>query len=44
MSGIWVWIENNDGAISAISSEVLGAARTVADGLGQPLTGGRCRF
>jgi electron transfer flavoprotein alpha subunit len=43
MSGVWVWIENSDGAngvpdVSAISSEVLGAARTVADGLGQPLT------
>ena len=38
MSGIWVWIENSDGAINTISSEVLGAARTMAAGLGQPLT------
>ncbi len=38
MSGIWVWIENGDGEISAISREVLGAGRTVADELGQSLT------
>ncbi len=38
MSGVWVWIENSDGDISAISREAIGAARTAADGLGQPLT------
>lgn len=38
MSGVWVWIENRDGAINAASREALGAARTVADGLSQPLT------
>lgn len=43
MSGVWVWIENSDGAngvpdVSAISSEALGAGRIVADSLGQPLT------
>jgi len=39
MSGVWVWIENRDGAISTIGKEAIGAARIVADGLGQPLTG-----
>lgn len=39
MSGTWVWIENRDGAISIIGSEAINAARTVADGLGQTLTG-----
>ena len=38
MSGVWVYVENRDGAISAISREALGAARQVADGLGQSLT------
>ena len=43
MSGIWVWIENRsdvNGAadVSAISREALGAARTAAASLGQPLT------
>jgi len=38
MSGVWVYVENRDGAISAISREALGAARVVADGLGAPLT------
>jgi electron transfer flavoprotein alpha subunit len=37
--GVWVFVENRDGAISPISREALGAARTVADGLGAPLTG-----
>ena len=31
MSGVWVYVENRDGAISAISREVLGAGRIVAD-------------
>ncbi len=38
MSGIWVWIENSDGQISAISREALGAARTAAAELGQSVT------
>lgn len=37
--GVWVFVENRDGAISAISREALGAAREVANGLGAPLTG-----
>jgi electron transfer flavoprotein alpha subunit len=39
MSGVWVWIENRDGAISIIGHEAINAARAVAAGLGQPLTG-----
>ncbi|MGW8318710.1 MAG: electron transfer flavoprotein subunit alpha/FixB family protein [Candidatus Promineifilaceae bacterium] len=39
MSGVWVWIEQRNGEIKAISREMLGAGRTVADALGQPLTG-----
>lgn len=39
MSGVWVYIENKGGEISTISKEAVGAARTVADGLGQSLTG-----
>ena len=39
MSGVWVWIENKDGQIPAVSREAVGAARKVADGLGQSLTG-----
>jgi electron transfer flavoprotein alpha subunit len=39
MSGVWVFVENRDGAISTISREAIGAAREVADALGQPLTG-----
>lgn len=38
MSGVWVWIENSDGAMKAISKEVMSAARTIANELGQPLT------
>ena len=37
--GVWVFIENHDGAIGAISREAIGAARVVANGLGAPLTG-----
>ena len=37
--GVWVFIENQDGAIGAVSREALGAARIVANGLGAPLTG-----
>ena len=36
--GVWVFVENQDGAIDAISREALGAARIVANGLGAPLT------
>ena len=39
MSGVWIFVENRDGAVSTISKEVLGAARIVADDLGQELTG-----
>jgi electron transfer flavoprotein alpha subunit len=39
MSGVWVWLENREGSIGIISREAVSAARTVADGLGQPLTG-----
>jgi electron transfer flavoprotein alpha subunit len=38
MNGVWVWIENRDGEILAISKEALGVGRRVADELGQPLT------
>lgn len=38
MNGVWVWIEHRNGAISAISREALAAGRSVADGLGEPLT------
>jgi electron transfer flavoprotein alpha subunit len=39
MSGVWVFVENRDGAISTVSREAIGAARGVADALGRPLTG-----
>ena len=39
MSGIWVWIENSDGAVSTISREMLGAARAIADEIGEDLVG-----
>lgn len=39
MSGVWVFVENRDGAVNAISREAIGVARTVANDLGQPLTG-----
>jgi electron transfer flavoprotein alpha subunit len=39
MSGVWVFVENRHGEMSTISREAIGAARAVADGLGQPLTG-----
>lgn len=38
MNGVWVWIENRNGEIIAISKEAIGVARRVADELGQPLT------
>ena len=39
MSSVWVFVENRDGAISTISKEAIGAARYVADELGEDLTG-----
>lgn len=39
MSGVWVFVENKHGEIPAVAQEAIGAARQVADGLGQPLTG-----
>lgn len=39
MSGVWVFVENKEGAVPAVAQEAIGAARKVADGLGQPLTG-----
>lgn len=39
MSGVWVYVENHDGAVSTISKEAIGAARIVADELGEDLTG-----
>jgi electron transfer flavoprotein alpha subunit len=39
MSGVWVFVENRDGAINMISREAIGAARLVANDLGKPLTG-----
>ncbi|MEZ4592528.1 MAG: hypothetical protein R3D55_15495 [Chloroflexota bacterium] len=39
MSGVWVFLENKDGKIVTGSREAVSAARTVADGLGQQLTG-----
>ena len=39
MSGVWVWVENKEGKIPAVSREAIGAARRVADDLGQSLTG-----
>jgi electron transfer flavoprotein alpha subunit len=38
MSGVWVFLEHGDGALKSVSKEALGEGRTVADGLGQPLT------
>ncbi|MBE2202131.1 MAG: electron transfer flavoprotein subunit alpha/FixB family protein [Anaerolinea sp.] len=38
MSGVWVWIENSNGAMAAISREVLGAARTIAEELREDVT------
>ncbi len=39
MSGVWVLVENREGAVSTISKEAIGAARNVADELGADLTG-----
>lgn len=38
MSGVWVWIEHQDGTVKAISKEVMTAARQVAADLGQTVT------
>jgi hypothetical protein len=37
MSGVWVWLEHRDGAVKAISQEMLGAGRLVAEALGERL-------
>jgi electron transfer flavoprotein alpha subunit len=39
MSSVWVFVENSAGAVSTISKEAIGAARTVADELGEDLVG-----
>lgn len=39
MSGVWVFLENKEGQIVTGAREAVTAARTVADGLGQELTG-----
>ena len=38
MSGVWVWIEHQDGEIAAIGRELIGAGRMVASSLEEPLT------
>lgn len=38
MSGVWIWIEHHQGEIKTISNEMLGAGRSVANELGEPLT------
>ncbi len=38
MAGVWVLIEQREGAASNVSWEALGVARQVADGRGEPLT------
>jgi len=37
MSPVWVWVEQYEGKMQAVSSEVLGAGRTLADALGSEL-------
>lgn len=37
MSGVWVYIEYSNGNVAAISRELLGKGRELADTLGQPL-------
>jgi electron transfer flavoprotein alpha subunit len=39
MSGVWIFLENKEGEIVSGSREAVTAARTIADGLSQPLTG-----
>lgn len=39
MSGVWVWIEQDNGHIAPISLEALGAGRRIAADLGASLTG-----
>lgn len=38
MSGVWVWLDHNDGKISTISLEAMGVGRMIADELGEDLT------
>ncbi len=37
MSSVWVWVEQYDGVMQAVSGEALGAGRSVADALGAEL-------
>lgn len=37
MSGVWVFVENANGAVPAIVKEMMSAGRTIADGLGEDL-------
>jgi electron transfer flavoprotein alpha subunit len=39
MSSVWVFVENNGEEVSTISKEAIGAARSVADELGEELVG-----
>jgi len=39
MSSIWVWIETNNGEMSSISKEAIGAARTIAEEMGEDVVG-----
>jgi electron transfer flavoprotein alpha subunit len=38
MSGVWVFVEHANGEIKTVSREALGAAKMVAEGLGQPVS------
>ncbi len=38
MSGVWFFVEQHEGKVSGVSWEAAGLARTLADGLGQPVT------
>lgn len=38
MSGIWVWVEQNEGQAASVSWEAIGVARTLADELGEDVT------
>jgi electron transfer flavoprotein alpha subunit len=38
MSGVWVWIEQHNGKVANASWEALGLARTLGNGVGEPVT------
>ena len=38
MSGVWVWIEHEEGTIGSVGLEALGTARQIADDLGEDVT------